>query len=348
MQSGISASAELLEAFTSFTSDTSLFALPITIHSEKLSPLQPIPFTSSSFESSLPSLKSHVQPKTPIYLIVRSAPGSSGTLIAVTYVPSTAPVRSKMLFASTRNTLVRDLGLEKFSDNIFATDDFEVLDLQQWQARNKIAQSKANGTNTDIMTTEERELQSVKRAEEQERHGTSGRDLMGAGGSGNRLAMKITDNAKAALEKLSEEGTVVVLAIDMASETLDLLTLTGTIDGSAFLTGIPAAQPSYAFYRYPQTEETIFIYTCPSASKIRERMTYASAKTGVLNIAQSHGVNVTKRLEASEAMIMLYLLGRAPLNNGVLSTYLIVLSLRRGYSAIDTDRLKVVHRIMRC
>lgn len=298
MQSGITASAELQHAFQAFTADSSIFALPVTISHETLEPLPPVP-ASSTFESSLNSLQKHVQPKTPIYLLVRSPP--SNLLTAITYVPSTAPVRSKMLFASTRATLIRDLGLEKFGDSIFATDAEEILDPKQWQARMEGSNStKTNGVDNVNLTREERELQSVKRAEEEERHGTSGRDLMGAGGSGNRLAMKITDEAKSALTELGRDGAVVVLDIDLASETLRLVSSTTSPDPGRFLEAIPGSQPSYAFYKYPDTEETIFVYTCPGTSKVKERMTYASAKSGVLTVAQEHGVRVTKRLEASE------------------------------------------------
>lgn len=107
-----------------------------------------------------------------------------------------------MLFASTRNTLTRDLGLEKFSDSLFATDDYEILDPEQWKGRGKNSDGSAIRSE-DILSTEERELQGVKRAEEEERHGTQGRDLMGKGGSGSRLAMKISEDARGALASLS-------------------------------------------------------------------------------------------------------------------------------------------------
>jgi twinfilin-like protein len=41
--------------------------------------------------------------------------------VAVTYVPDAAPVRQKMLFASSRLALVRELGAERFRATLFAT-----------------------------------------------------------------------------------------------------------------------------------------------------------------------------------------------------------------------------------
>jgi len=205
-----------------------------------------------------------------------------------------------MLFASTRASLVRDLGLEKFGENVFATDAEEILEPAQWEARARGAAASKEG-HADILSTEERELQGVKRAEEEERHGTSGRDLMGEGGSGGRLAMKITDDAQQALSTLSEEGALVQLGIEISSETLQLLESKSGVQPATFLSSVPTDRPSYSFFHYPGTEETIFLYTCPGTSKVKERMVYASARAGVLQVAKSEGVNVTKRLEAGDA-----------------------------------------------
>ncbi|RMZ80928.1 hypothetical protein DV737_g2722, partial [Chaetothyriales sp. CBS 132003] len=136
MQSGISASQSLHDAFAAFTSDPSLFCLPVTIESEALVPLDAVRFSGGHlhgdndddgdyFASSLPSLAPHLQEKRPIYLLVRPSPTASALLTAVTYVPSTSPVRAKTLFASTRQSLTRTLGLERFGDSLFVTDAFE-------------------------------------------------------------------------------------------------------------------------------------------------------------------------------------------------------------------------------
>lgn len=204
--------------------------------------------------------------------------------------------------------MTRDLGLEKFGDSLFATDDYEILDASQWQGRGKGSDglNKA-GRSEDILSTEERELQSVKRAEEEERHGTSGRDLMGKGGSGNRLKINMTDDAREALGRLSTgsgdstEGVLIQIGIEIGTETLTLLSSSVGVAPEQFLGGIPDDRPSYAFYRYPGTPETVFLYTCPGGSKVKERMVYASTRSSVLHIAKEEGVDVSKRLEQGDA-----------------------------------------------
>jgi twinfilin-like protein len=60
------------------------------------------------------------------YVILRRYPDAPDGYVAVTYVPDTAKVRQKMLFASTRLTLVRELGPERFRETLFATSKEEL------------------------------------------------------------------------------------------------------------------------------------------------------------------------------------------------------------------------------
>lgn len=42
------------------------------------------------------------------------------------------------------------------------------------------------------------------------------------------------------------------------------------------------------------------MYSCPTASKIKERMVYAASRAGILNLAeQDAGLTINKKLEAS-------------------------------------------------
>ena len=119
---------------------------------------------------------------------------------------------------------MRELGTEKFDGGIyFVTEPAEVLEKKEWEERERGA---AGGEERDeaILTREERELGAVKRAEEEERFGTRGRDI-GYGGGGNgdasgevsksgqgRLLMNVTDEAKGTLSTgLTNGGDLVVI-----------------------------------------------------------------------------------------------------------------------------------------
>ncbi|KAK1147121.1 Twinfilin-1 [Aspergillus melleus] len=315
MQSGISVSPELHNAFDRFTSDSSLFCLPVTITNESLAPLAPIPFSApNAFYPSLSQLNSVLEPKTPIYLLLRR-PEAGSSLIALTYIPSNAGVRAKTLFASTRATLARELGTEKFASTIFATEEEEVVGESAWKERD--AEKNGSGAGgfqrEDLMGEKERELEAVRRAEEEARNGTPSRDIgiggsfaRGSGGNSpfggvNRaLQMPVDEDAKEALRSL-QQGGLVQLVIDIPKETFRLGGAGSGIDPNSVQEQISASSPRYTFYHYPDSEAVVFIYTCPSGSSIKERMLYASSRLYALQLAEDQGLKISKKIEASSA-----------------------------------------------
>jgi len=291
-------SPELHDAFNSFSSNASLFCLPVTITSESLAPLPPVSFSSSSsFYDSLPQLSPVILPKTPIYLILRHG---ASTLIALTHIPSNAPVRSKTLFASTRATLVRDLGSENFATTVFTTEEEDVLSEQVWRERD-IEGNGGGFKREDCMDARERELEAARRAEEEARSGTAARDVRIKGTLGKNpggFVMPVDEDVRGALKGLGEGG-MVQLSIDIPSETIKLASAQQNVPPSSLATSISESSPRYTFYHYPGSEAVVFIYTCPLATSIKERMLYASTRRGAVTIGQAEGLNISKKIEVS-------------------------------------------------
>ncbi|CAP96845.1 Pc21g19480 [Penicillium rubens Wisconsin 54-1255] len=306
MQSGITVSAELQDAFARFNSDSSTFCLPVTITAETLTPLDPISFQGSpsinAFFSALPQLSSVLQPKTPVYLLLRRPSTASNALIALTYIPSNAPVRAKTLFASTRSTLTRELGTEKFASTVFATEEDEVLGQDAWRERD------GEGPNAisreDMMGEKERELEAVRKAEAEARNGTPGRDIgiggtFGPGsGSGMRVSMPVDEGAKSALRDL-QDGGLVQLTVDIPTETIVLADSQSGVEANSVATHISSSSPRYSFYHYPGSDVVIFVYTCPTGSSIKERMLHASSRRNAITVAEQEGLKIEKKIEAS-------------------------------------------------
>ncbi|CAI7633187.1 unnamed protein product [Penicillium glandicola] len=306
MQSGITVSAELHDAFSRFNSDSSTFCLPVTITAETLTPLAPISFQGSpsenKFFSALPQLSSVLQPKTPIYLLLRRPSTGSTALIALTYIPYNAPVRAKTLFASTRSTLTRELGTEKFASTVFATEEDEILGQDAWRERD------GEGPNVisreDMMGEKERELEAVRKAEAEARSGTPGRDIgIGgtfgpASGSGMRVSMPVDEGAKSALRDL-RDGGLVQLTVEIRTEKIVLADSQSGVEASSVATHISASSPRYSFYHYPGSDVVIFVYTCPTGSSIKERMLHASSRRAAISVAEQEGLKIEKKIEAS-------------------------------------------------
>ncbi|KAL8948308.1 MAG: hypothetical protein Q9222_005491, partial [Ikaeria aurantiellina] len=92
----------------------------------------------------------------------------------------------------------------------------------------------------------------------------------------------------------------------------EAIALAGTKDTD--LQGLPASisdtEPRYTFFRYEhegtgeeRKSEIVFIYTCPAASKVKQKMIYASFKKVVMDTASLEGgFEVVKKLEASSPM----------------------------------------------
>jgi len=100
-----------------------------------------------------------------------------------------------MLFASTRLTLVRELGIERFRETIFATTK-EELTPQGFEKHDKHNKLEAP------LTEEEQTLGDVKRKEAEEGRGMNERRSHVSSG----VSMPITDEALQALRGLAGEG----------------------------------------------------------------------------------------------------------------------------------------------
>lgn len=215
----------------------------------------------------------------------------------MTFVPNAAPVRQKMLFASTRLTLVRELGLERFREQLFCTERDE-LTKEGW------ARHEAHVNLAAPLTEEESGLQGVREAEAAESTGTSNR----RGHVSGRVDIKTGEGVVEALSLLKEEGcrgTLVQLKFALPEEILMLDSSTDNITPENVGATIRADEPRYSFYSSPSSgsaeADIFYIYTCPTASKVKERMIYSTGKAWTRVVAERDaGLSIAKSLEATE------------------------------------------------
>ncbi|CAK7243267.1 MAG: Twinfilin-1 [Sporothrix thermara] len=315
MQSGISASQELVAQFNTLLASDRHFGLLVTITGEALTPLELLTPPSGSAGTSEASFASNVdahlvprlQEKQPLYVLLRRY-DSSPYLVAATYVPDAAPVRQKMLFASTRLALVRELGSEHFRKSIFATAADELTGAG-------FAKHDAHEALDAPLTEEERELGAVKRAEQEAGRGTATREIH----LSSNFKMPLTDEALAALKALGEDGSggqgrsLVVLKINPDTEIVELDDESSSASPSTIdeVVGIlPATEPRFTFFRYVHTHEgtasspLLFFYTCPATpgtKAIKFRMMYPLMKRAVLAVATGEaGLDLEKKFEVEE------------------------------------------------
>ncbi|KAI1500739.1 hypothetical protein F5X99DRAFT_230158 [Biscogniauxia marginata] len=301
MQSGISASQELISQFNNILGDSSVFGLLVTITSEALTPLTTLPNSSSSFTDNLLQLAPHLKPDAALYVILRRY-DDSPKFVAVTYVPDSAKVRQKMLFAATRLTLVRELGSEHFRETIFATTA-EELSPEGFKKHDRHTELEAP------LTEEERTLGEVKRAEAEAGAGTGIREIH----LSKNMNLPVAPDALDALKALGrEEGSgFVMLKINPEAESVELVPSSSTPSSvPEAVQAISTSEPRFTFFRYKCSQGgvdkniVLFFYTnpaTPGTKAIKNRMLYPLMKRAVLTAASTEaGVEVEKKFEVEE------------------------------------------------
>ncbi|KAI0460551.1 hypothetical protein F5B21DRAFT_13236 [Xylaria acuta] len=296
------ASKELVSQFNSLLSDTSQFGLLVTISSEALTPLASLPRSSPDFDTNLNQLTGYLKPDEPLYVLLRRY-DNAPFLVAVTYVPDTAKVRQKMLFAATRLTLVRELGSEHFRETIFATTTDE-LSPAGFARHDKHAGLDAP------LTEEERTLGEVKRAEAEAGTGTGVREIH----LSSTMNMPVGNDALSALTELGRGGgrVLVMLKINSQDEAVELVPDSSNPTSIAeAVKAISTSEPRFTFFRYRSSragaedkDVLLFFYTNPAilgSKAIKNRMIYPLQKRAVLTMAEKEcSCAVEKKFEVED------------------------------------------------
>ncbi|CUA74933.1 Twinfilin [Dictyostelium discoideum] [Rhizoctonia solani] len=290
--SGIGVSPELSSTFASAVGSDSTRFIKVTIQNESLVPDGTIPAGSGELVDDLPQLQSILDDDIPAYVLARI---DSSKWLFISYVPDTAKVRDKMMYASTRGALTKALGDQKFKDNIFATSKDDVTPEAYLAHQRHLAAPKP-------LTARERELEEVRAAE---RASSAAYEGSGVRQSivGSRAGMKWTDELGEALRDL-QPGRLVVVSIDPTKEEL-VLKDSKDVSLDDVPGALPASEPAYALYSWAHEEgaspHIVFTYTCPSSSPVKHRMLYSSGVASLVNDVKAQlGITVSKRLESSD------------------------------------------------
>ncbi|KAI0166625.1 actin depolymerizing protein [Xylariaceae sp. FL1272] len=295
MQSGIAASQELISQFNDFVSDDSLFGFLVTITGETLTRVATLPASSSDFKTNLNDLAPQLNDDCR-FVILKRYPDAPRLVIA-TYSPDKAPMRSRMIFASTRLSFPRDLGLEHFREQMRVDKAFE-LSAEGFDAHDahKVADAP--------LTEEERTLGEVKRAEREAGSGTGGRALHPKAS----VSMETTQDGLDALQKLANKDIDFVVLHITPAEKVELVPDTPNPTSlSKAMAAIGTSEPRYTFYRFRPSsggdqEYLLFFYTHPAGPRsIKDRMMYPLQKRAVIAVAESQfGLSVSKNYEIED------------------------------------------------
>jgi len=288
-QSGIPVTAQLDETFSNARAADSVRMVRIEIQDDTLVDTGSMN-VSGDFESDFKNITSLLEGKKPCYIACRldSTNMHGHEWMLCSYVPDGSPVKQRMLYASTRELLKRQLGSNFFSDDLHGSSPDDL----SWDAY------VSHKTRTvDAPLTEAEKTANVENLMEID-HGHT-REYV------HSVQFPVSKLAIDALSKLGGKFNLVQLQVDPDQETVELLgTSSATVDELPSI--ISADDPSFNFFRFDHecngvdVSSTVFIYSCPDSCKVKLRMLYSTVKAPATQAAEEAGVKIEKKFEVSE------------------------------------------------
>ncbi|CAH1170374.1 unnamed protein product [Phaedon cochleariae] len=235
-----------------------------------------------------------IEDNQPCYLLFRlDSKNSSGyEWLLISWSPDTAPIRQKMLYASTKATLKQEFGSSHIKEEIHATISTEVT-LNGYLKYKKSAAAPAP------LSMREEELQEIKRTEVHTDIGVTTKHQTLSG-----VAFPITKTAEQAILDMARGSyDYIQFKIDIDEEEIHLVGAEN-VSIEKLPSKVPSDTGRYHLYRFKHTHEgdytesIVFIYSMPGYNcPIRERMLYSSCKNPLTDSIANLGLEIVKKLE---------------------------------------------------
>lgn len=306
-QSGISVSEELTEVFKK--GDYDALIIKISPDNTKLVP------SYQHVEKDLGELFKKVKDymtknyPNPAYIILRiKADSGIGELAFISFIPDDAHIREKMLYALTKNTLLMQLGTSNFRKSyLFAWTTLNELSYDHFR-ESLDYDDEAPLTSSEKVLDKINSLDITDAAEYNDHK--KALPSMHESNSGNTLVFQIEPTLEKEVNSLSTKDTfkLIIFDIDVEKEHVKLKSSQENISPQHLIKTLKAtnsrpSQPQYCVYLY-SPKKAAFIYSCPSGSKVKDRMIYASNKQGLLNYIQaifdSNGIFLKETMEVGD------------------------------------------------
>lgn len=322
-QSGITISSQLNDAYKNLSTNSALI-IKISSDSTELIPDQIITGSDNTtsttkditiLEPIFEKLTNQISQEFPhpSYIVI----SYNSNQYFISFIPDIAPIKQKMLYASTKNSLITSLGGNKLIKK-FAWTELDELTL------NYFLKSIDDDQGTNIKKEKEEELNSLLTEDEitlqklnnlslysttnHHHHGFKKKlpsmtnDDGSTTGSGNadqdilyKFTPELTEQLQSIIENSSPESSndndnkksLISFNIDTTKELLTLKSIDTQIEINQLIDTLnnhtsSRISPQYILYNY-QIGKLAFIYSCPSGSSVKDRMIYASFKNSLIN-----------------------------------------------------------------
>ncbi|CAB4251905.1 similar to Saccharomyces cerevisiae YGR080W TWF1 Twinfilin [Maudiozyma barnettii] len=280
-QSGICANEELLNVIRS-TPNNGLLIIAAKISSDSTAVEFKEKFDTTN--DLLESLDSD-----PSYILIKDSKKNPEVYDFISFVPDPAPVRAKMIYASTKNTLLRQIGSNVINSQMMFSEPQEITDF---------VNSSTTTSSQSTLLSESEKIGIQINEEQRNMRALQGHQLVSQNnGTPNSLTFEVNSSA-GSIKSLLESNNVITFKINMDNEKVEVTSQTNITSSDAI--SLTSEHPSYTIFK--NGELYYFIYSCPSGSKVKERMLYASNKQGFINhLKDNEGISFTKILEIGDA-----------------------------------------------
>ncbi|XP_075148744.1 twinfilin actin binding protein [Haematobia irritans] len=292
-QTGIKANEKLLKVFGK-AKNGKLRVIKVSIENEELS-VSDTAEVKKDWEKDFDKLVAPlIDDNVPCYILYRldtkSQTGHAWLLIS--WVPDSATIRQKMVYASTKATLKQEFGSSNITEEIHATSRDETT-LEGYHRHKRAYAAPAP------LTSREEELAELRKTEVNTEINTDTRHQTLGG-----ISCPLSEATKQALnDMLRGSYDYLQFRIDLEAEQIHV-SHAAVVSLSDLPKQVPDDHARYHLYLFKHSHEGdylesyVFIYSMPGYScSVRERMMYSSCKAPFLDTLQSLGITVAKKLE---------------------------------------------------
>ena len=285
---------ELNQAFGDARRDGNVRAIEIFIEDETIVMGRTLPDAGGGLESDYGKVLAWLEPKKPAYVIVRleSRNDLGHEWLLLSYVPDGSPVKARMLYASTRDTLKKALGRSYFHSELYGSTPEDVSFHAYEEHMSKPASAHVALTSSERAAASEASLEVAQ--------GPSGEYVHG-------VKFPLTPGARQAVEDFAAKAVNwLQLGVAVATETVELITTSQAVFARELGGEIPKDVPRFSLFRFDHehagaaVSSVVFIYSCPTGAKIKEKMMYSTVKAVVIDVCEKAGVSVATKVEIDD------------------------------------------------
>ncbi|KAG4073122.1 hypothetical protein HA402_002511 [Bradysia odoriphaga] len=292
-QTGITANEALKKVFGK-SKDGKIRVIKISIENEQLTSAS-VQTVNKDWEKDFDKmLKPLVERDTPCYILYRldaKTPLGFAWLL-ISWIPDSATIRQKMLYASTKATLKTEFGSAHITEEIHATDIDEVT-LAGYHKHKSVFAAPAP------LTMREEEMIELKRSEVNTHISTDTRQQTMSG-----ISIPLTASASNGIKDMARGSyNYLQFNIDLQAEQVNLVKA-ANVELDRLPKEVPSDAARYHLYLFKHTHEgdylesIVFIYSMPGYScPVKERMMYSSVKATFCETIHKLGLDIVKRLE---------------------------------------------------